>query len=197
MHAEGISHWNCPEKAHPISPGTHQERLTPTAGRKLKAWGVAVLHTLPKAFRDLAARWGLAPSIRQCSPSLHSSPLSSASVSDLQSHMSEHQQLANAISGWPSESADHGWPQLQLSPSSLYSCRPAAKRVLCRPSCSPSGKAGVKRVRSPSMDQQSVAKRHALNPPGDALCSQCNIQTAVSQTIQSLLLHIYAATSPA
>ena len=187
MHAEGVPHWTSHKTASSLRSWTSPEGLTPVTGSKLKAWGVAVLHTLPRAFQDLAARWGLAPRKEQYSPSLHSSPLSSVSVSDLESHMAEHQQ--DARPGRSSESADHGWPQLQLSLSSLSPRKSVAKHIPSRPSCSPSSKAGVKRVRCPSMDQQSVEKHRALNPSGKALCSLCG-NSAVSQTDQSLPFHI-------
>ena len=165
MHAGAVCHWKGQNSA--AKPPHHlQESLTPLAGRKrLEAWGAALLQSLPQSFQDLAARWGLAPSEKQDSPSLQSASSSLASVSDVESHMSQQHQHDNG-QGWPSESYSCSLPRLQLCPSSSAFHRPDAKQVTSRTLHGASGSLGVKRGRSAARDEQSDKKRRAITEGG-------------------------------
>ena len=163
MHAGGVFHQSGQETAAAL-PHHVQKQLTPLAGRKsIKAWGAALLETLPQAFQVLAARWGLATCEKQDSPSLQSPSLSSASAPDVESHMSQHQH--NMGRGWTSDTSSCRLPQLQLCLTSSFAAhRPDAKPI---PSHRTSGSLAVKRVRSASRDEESHNKRRAITE-GDA-----------------------------
>ena len=80
MHAGGAPHRKGQATASPL-PHNHHCWLTPTLGkRKLKAWGAALLQTLPQVLQEMAAKVHSGSSEGHCSPSTQSS-LSSVSES--------------------------------------------------------------------------------------------------------------------
>ena len=152
-----------------IQPIISQER--PQRGRKKsKAWGAALLRTLPQPFQDLAAWWSLDPSKKRNTPSPESSSLHPSLSPTSGSYMSRNQD--NRGPGGPSTSSGHALPQLQRCPSTSSFHRPDTEQNASRHLLvdSAPGSLSLENARSFFADLQSEAQRPAANE-GEALFS--------------------------